>query len=90
VVLDEKVLAASVARTRTAAVASLLGDIFAEPTVEAGVGSAEATPGVDGDGLEAAHRQLLDAVLRQLRWTQGEFELAARRAGVMPWALGTP
>ena len=79
VLLDEKVLAASAAST--AAVASLLGDIFAESTIE--TESGEVADNKSG-GLDGAHRQLLDVVLRQDRWSQAEFELAARRAGLMP------
>ena len=80
VLLDERVLAASAAST--AAVASLLGDIFAEAATDS-------DPGDDGDdtepgGLDGAHRQLLEMILRQDRWTQAEFELAARRAGLLP------
>jgi hypothetical protein len=74
------VLAASAAST--AAVASLLGDIFAESTTDTDTGEevADNEPG----GLDRAHRQLLEAILRQDRWSQAEFELAARRAGLMP------
>ena len=36
------------------------------------------------DALDKAHRQLLAEVLRQDRWTHAQFELAARRAGLLP------
>jgi tellurite resistance protein len=80
--LDEKVLAASAAST--AAVASLLGGIFTEPTPETDTDIRDADADDDADGLDGAHRQLLVALLRQARWTHAEFDLAARRVGLMP------
>lgn len=82
VTLDAGVLAASAAST--AAVSSLLGDIFADDDPEPEPDDSPSEPDEDADGLDDAHRALLSEVLGRPRWTQAEFADLADRAGLMP------
>lgn len=86
VAVDPALLAATAAST--AAVNSLLSDIFAEDEPPADIADAEETSG-DGDdtaadGLDAAHRALLAEVLTRDRWDRAEFAALADRCGLMP------
>jgi hypothetical protein len=86
VALDASVLAASAAST--AAVSSLLTEVFDDPVPD-GAGevatpepSTNETPLVDG--LDTAHSWLLLAVLKRAEWPRGEFDELAQQHGLLP------
>lgn len=83
VALDAGVLAASAAST--AAVSTLLGDIFGEDEQdEQALDTTSPDAEESLDGLDATHSRLLTQVLRQPRWTLADFAKLADSAGLMP------
>ncbi len=86
VVLDPSRVEAKIADS--AAVSSLLGDIFmdeedAQP--QPGAAAAPSPPDTDGvAGLDAAHSSLLRALAERANWSRGELEALAAERGLLP------
>ncbi len=87
--LDPALLAASAAST--AAVSSLLSEVFADTTPDAeeptSVGNIEHTPAHEAGavpGLDAAHGRLYLAVVTRPTWSRAEFAELAEEHGLLP------